>query len=178
MRLLSPRRGRRHPRRWHRPRHPVGSAPRGLGLLPVRRRQIGIRRRSNPPPGRAAACAARPPPRRKEECPVKQYICTVCGFVYDEAKGLPDDGIVPGTQGNSSPKIGSAPVRRRQIGIRTPVNPRGGTDRQSQACGRVPRALPKPWAWRLRPETLRRPASTLAQTARARYNTNQYPLRR
>ena len=28
---------------------------------------------------------------------MKQYICTVCGFVYDEAAGIPEDGINPGT---------------------------------------------------------------------------------
>lgn len=27
----------------------------------------------------------------------KQFVCTICGFVYDEAKGLPDDGIPAGT---------------------------------------------------------------------------------
>ena len=27
----------------------------------------------------------------------KTYICIVCGFVYDEALGSPEDGIVPGT---------------------------------------------------------------------------------
>lgn len=28
---------------------------------------------------------------------MKQYICSVCGFVYDEAAGLPEDGIEAGT---------------------------------------------------------------------------------
>ncbi|NLI20628.1 MAG: rubredoxin [Clostridiales bacterium] len=28
---------------------------------------------------------------------MKQYVCSVCGFIYDEAMGLPDDGIAPGT---------------------------------------------------------------------------------
>jgi rubredoxin len=27
----------------------------------------------------------------------KQYTCLLCGFIYDEAKGWPDDGIEPGT---------------------------------------------------------------------------------
>lgn len=26
------------------------------------------------------------------------YMCMVCGFVYDEAAGLPDEGIAPGTR--------------------------------------------------------------------------------
>ncbi|WP_137891650.1 rubredoxin [Ramlibacter sp. 2FC] len=28
---------------------------------------------------------------------MKTYICIVCGFVYDEAAGRPEDGIAPGT---------------------------------------------------------------------------------
>ena len=29
--------------------------------------------------------------------PMKTYQCIVCGFVYDEAQGRPEDGIAPGT---------------------------------------------------------------------------------
>lgn len=28
---------------------------------------------------------------------MKIYMCVVCGWIYDEAEGLPDDGIPPGT---------------------------------------------------------------------------------
>ena len=28
---------------------------------------------------------------------MKTYICIVCGFVYDETGGRPEDGIAPGT---------------------------------------------------------------------------------
>jgi len=28
---------------------------------------------------------------------MKTYICIVCGFIYDEATGRPEDGIVAGT---------------------------------------------------------------------------------
>jgi rubredoxin len=28
---------------------------------------------------------------------MKTYLCVVCGFVYDETTGLPDDGIAAGT---------------------------------------------------------------------------------
>jgi len=28
---------------------------------------------------------------------MKQYMCVVCGFIYDEALGMPDEGIAPGT---------------------------------------------------------------------------------
>jgi len=27
----------------------------------------------------------------------KTYICIVCGFIYDEAAGIPHEGIAPGT---------------------------------------------------------------------------------
>lgn len=29
---------------------------------------------------------------------MKKYVCTVCGFVYDEELGDPDNGIAPGTK--------------------------------------------------------------------------------
>jgi rubredoxin len=28
---------------------------------------------------------------------MKKYMCLICGFIYDEEKGWPDDGIPPGT---------------------------------------------------------------------------------
>ena len=28
---------------------------------------------------------------------MKKWQCAVCGFVYDEAAGLPAEGVVPGT---------------------------------------------------------------------------------
>lgn len=28
---------------------------------------------------------------------MKKWQCIVCGFIYDEAEGWPDDGIAPGT---------------------------------------------------------------------------------
>lgn len=30
----------------------------------------------------------------------KSYMCMVCGFIYNEADGLPDEGIPPGTRWN------------------------------------------------------------------------------
>lgn len=29
---------------------------------------------------------------------MKKYVCTVCGYVYDEALGAPDEGVAPGTK--------------------------------------------------------------------------------
>ena len=28
---------------------------------------------------------------------MKKYVCTLCGYVYDPEKGIPEEGIVPGT---------------------------------------------------------------------------------
>lgn len=28
---------------------------------------------------------------------MKKWQCMVCGFVYDESRGLPEDGLPPGT---------------------------------------------------------------------------------
>jgi rubredoxin len=31
------------------------------------------------------------------------WICLICGWVYDEAKGLPEEGIAPGTRWDDVP---------------------------------------------------------------------------
>lgn len=28
---------------------------------------------------------------------MKKYVCAVCGYVYDPAAGIPEEGIAPGT---------------------------------------------------------------------------------
>jgi len=33
----------------------------------------------------------------KENLTMAKYVCSVCGFTYDEAEGHPDGGIAPGT---------------------------------------------------------------------------------
>ncbi|HMT93335.1 rubredoxin [uncultured Thiothrix sp.] len=34
---------------------------------------------------------------------MKAWMCLVCGFMYDEELGLPDEGIVPGTRWDDVP---------------------------------------------------------------------------
>ena len=41
---------------------------------------------------------------------MKQYICSVCGYVYDEAAGAPDDGINPGTLWADLPEDWTCPL--------------------------------------------------------------------
>jgi rubredoxin len=39
----------------------------------------------------------------------KTYICIVCGFIYDEAAGLPDEDIAPGTLWEDVPAAWACP---------------------------------------------------------------------
>ena len=38
-----------------------------------------------------------------------KYVCTVCGYIYDEAAGDPDNGVAPGTAWADVPRTGYAP---------------------------------------------------------------------
>jgi len=38
------------------------------------------------------------------------YVCSVCGYVYDELKGDPDNGIAPGTKFEDLPQTWTCPV--------------------------------------------------------------------
>ena len=40
---------------------------------------------------------------------MKKWKCGVCGFVYDEALGLPDEGIAPGTRWQDIPEDWNCP---------------------------------------------------------------------
>lgn len=41
---------------------------------------------------------------------MKRYVCTVCGYVYDEAEGDPDNGVSPGTTFEGLPEDWVCPV--------------------------------------------------------------------
>ncbi len=40
---------------------------------------------------------------------MKRYACAVCGLVYDEAEGWPEDGIAPGTPWEQVPEDWKCP---------------------------------------------------------------------
>jgi rubredoxin len=40
---------------------------------------------------------------------MKKYICQFCGFVYDEAQGMPDEGVAPGTRWEDVPEDWECP---------------------------------------------------------------------
>ncbi len=39
-----------------------------------------------------------------------KYVCTVCGWVYDETEGCPDAGIAPGTKWEDLPEDFECPL--------------------------------------------------------------------
>ena len=41
---------------------------------------------------------------------MKKYVCDVCGWEYDEAKGDPENGIAPGTKFEDLPKDFECPL--------------------------------------------------------------------
>lgn len=43
------------------------------------------------------------------DAPFRKYECVICGFIYDEAEGLPDDGFPPGTRFEELPEEWECP---------------------------------------------------------------------
>lgn len=39
----------------------------------------------------------------------KTWVCIICGFIYDEAQGWPDDGITAGTRWEDVPASWACP---------------------------------------------------------------------
>lgn len=39
----------------------------------------------------------------------RTWMCVVCGFIYDEATGLPEEGIAPGTRWDDIPDTWTCP---------------------------------------------------------------------
>ena len=40
---------------------------------------------------------------------MKKYMCLICGWIYDEALGSPDDGLPPGTRWEDVPPNWTCP---------------------------------------------------------------------
>ena len=45
---------------------------------------------------------------RKPEA-YRTWMCVVCGFIYDESAGLPEEGIAPGTRWEDIPDTWTCP---------------------------------------------------------------------
>lgn len=41
---------------------------------------------------------------------MKVYVCDVCGWTYDPAEGLPEEGIAPGTPWKDVPEDFKCPI--------------------------------------------------------------------
>lgn len=41
--------------------------------------------------------------------PFNSYLCVICGFIYEEEKGCPEDGIAPGTRWDQVPPNWTCP---------------------------------------------------------------------
>ena len=41
--------------------------------------------------------------RTGQEFPMRTWMCLICGWIYDEAAGYPEDGIAPGTRWDDVP---------------------------------------------------------------------------
>ena len=39
-----------------------------------------------------------------------KYVCELCGYTYDEAAGIPDEGIAPGTKFDDLPADWVCPI--------------------------------------------------------------------
>ena len=52
---------------------------------------------------------------------MKQYECDLCGYVYDEAAGDPDNGIAPGTKWEDLPADWVCPLCLSLIHISEPT---------------------------------------------------------
>ena len=58
---------------------------------------------------------------------MKKYVCSICGYVYDEEKGIPEAGIAQGTVWDKLPDTwvcplcGAKKVEFKEFGVATPV---------------------------------------------------------
>ena len=48
--------------------------------------------------------------RQTREGPMKKYVCSICGYVYDEEAGDPENGIEPGTKWEDLPDDWACPL--------------------------------------------------------------------
>ncbi|MDY6940288.1 MAG: rubredoxin [Cyanobacteriota bacterium] len=64
---------------------------------------------------------------------MQQYICNVCNYIYDPAKGDPDSGIEPGTPFEDIPDDWECPVCGAKKSDFQPVQKEPGTPSEVSA---------------------------------------------
>jgi rubredoxin len=65
-----------------------------------------------PAPGPFPAHAGRKPyyrPAMTSEQPYSKWMCLTCGFIYDEASGIPEEGLSAGTRWDDIPPNWTCP---------------------------------------------------------------------
>ena len=71
--------------------------------------------------------------RQTREVPMKKYVCSICGYVYDEEAGDPENGIEPGTKWEDLPDDWACPcllyTSRRNAPKRNSCMPRSVNSR-------------------------------------------------
>ena len=72
-----------------------------IGKLPVRGGEWDNEASASPP--------LSPDDRRRRQPLTSTWMCVVCGFIYDEAKGLPEEGLAPGTRWKDIPDTWTCP---------------------------------------------------------------------
>jgi len=60
-------------------------------------------------PSRARAEAPHYPMSEPDATTYRSWMCVVCGFIYHEADGLPEEGIAPGTRWEDIPDTWTCP---------------------------------------------------------------------
>jgi rubredoxin len=88
--------------------------PGGMAFLGAISRIIGFRLRCG---DGTMAIPNRTPPSMNEPVTTatatttayRTWMCVVCGFIYDEAAGLPEEGIAPGTRWDDIPDTWTCP---------------------------------------------------------------------
>jgi rubredoxin len=59
---------------------------------------------------RAAPAVSAPPVTEASASGFQQWVCLICGWIYDEAEGLPEEGIPPGTRWADVPEDWRCPL--------------------------------------------------------------------
>lgn len=65
--------------------------------------------------GELRECAIQSDPKKPDmsessnQTALRKWMCVVCGYIYDEAVGVPDEGIEPGTRWEDVPDTWTCP---------------------------------------------------------------------
>jgi rubredoxin len=89
------------------PRHARGTAPKAPALPGLFFRPRGL------PSAPAISLPSITDPSPDGHCdmsePLRTWMCLICGWIYDEKEGLPDEGIAPGTRWDDIPPNWTCP---------------------------------------------------------------------